>query len=395
MGKRSRPTSGQQTPAAPVPIKTSPAPTPASNPADESAIEAQVESLLDQAERQVQTITNLVSEDSAELPSEPTDHHDAEDAADSLPDQAASAAEQPHPTAAASAGESEPTEPVTEGPVDTAALQNQVDAILAQAGHPAGPTLVAQKDGEAFGAEVEAAAEPSMDAQPESDPSSNTGDGDAATARDESASAADLSTGQSTEDPQPTPVAPEIDLAAVDAVIADAAQRAMEEDEFESGLAGSTQDAQTIDPPVTPPASREACEPESEHVPTAPAAAPPPAPKRKLVVKGGDASMRREKPKKRPPARDRDLDGEFPTAPIEERDSTESDDDQPLLSSQEDQDDLTLRSRVTRFTFRQMAAMNAPWHSWTKQTRYAVLGITFLNVLLATVAYYILLRRWF
>lgn len=379
MGKKSRPTSGQQSPAAPVPLKADPPPQPPApvrSGGDEKAIGAQVDALLDQAEQQVRTMTELVNDSAPEQSPRDAAEKTAQEPA--APESASPESQQE--STPAEAGEPEQPQPALDGPVDPEALQSQVDAILAEAGHHTGPTLATPSDDPDENLETEIDAGSDRDTETAIQTGAPQNDASPAPGSDSTDEAA---ADEQDDDPLNDP--PQIDLAAVDAVIADAAQRAMEEDDFEVGSARGIGDDQTIDPPVTSPAPTAAA--------NAADPAPPPAPKRKLVVKGGDASMRRDKSKRRRPSVS-DLDGHPSAASVEERDSIESDDPQPHTSVEDEQPEVRLRARVARFTFRQMAAMNAPWHSWTVQTRYAVLGITFLNIALAAVAYFILLRRW-
>jgi len=41
-----------------------------------------------------------------------------------------------------------------------------------------------------------------------------------------------------------------------------------------------------------------------------------------------------------------------------------------------------------------MAVLNTPWKGWSSSMQKAVLALTFVNVVLAAAAYFVLLRRW-
>lgn len=166
-----------------------------------------------------------------------------------------------------------------------------------------------------------------------------------------------------------------MDIAAVDAVIADAAQRAIEQDDFETS--GSAAPREAVSP--TESTEREGAE----------------SPRR--VVKGGDASMRRVKPKEsRRKSGDADLDGEFARPNEQRSDSAAAQEREALVESPaaSEPPDPRLRARATRAALRGMAAMNEPWSRWTPPTRYMVLAFTLLNITLAGVAYIIVLSRW-
>lgn len=409
MGKKSRPTSGQhQAPAAPVPLKPDPPAPGAIESADSTpveGIEAQVDALLDQAQHQVQSMSELVNESArddspVDVPAQETAEAEepassrsptaavevdtlaaliAEKAAakpaavqDATEEPGASAAALETPAPATADSESAPALDVNEiaddtddtEPLDTEALQSQVDAILVEAGHLAEPR--------------------ESESQPhdsEFDPRSTSDHLDGAAAPLKEA---------------PGEAATEADLASVDAVIADAAQRALEADDFESiGAGPDGGDHPSLAPAA--PASRTASTAQAAPVPALAPAAPP---RRAAVVKGGDASMRREKPKKtRPSAADAGLDGnlrppaaESPEAPAPPLPGAESSSWlRPLLARTAP----GLRARIAEGTLQTLATMNSPWKSWSPATRKAILAITFVNMVLAVGAYVVLLKRLF
>ncbi|MCC6909988.1 MAG: hypothetical protein IT430_18795 [Phycisphaerales bacterium] len=356
MAGKSRPTSGKS-PAAPVPLKADgppshkPAPRPSNAPApqtveppvqspNEAQVEAQVEALLDEAEQQVQAMSELVG-DAPPPQSTPVDESPQNPAP---PDPAA--VDKPASAAAEAANveESPASAPPLDDPVDPAALQSQVDAILAEAGHAAGVD-----DAEDL---PSAAPEIEDDFPAAAAPSGN----DAVDA-----------------------AAPPMDIAAVDAVIADAAQRAMEQDEFETG-AGD--EAVAMAGAASPADSAERVDGES--------------PRR--VVKSGDASMRRVKPNSnRRSTGAADLDGGFAKSDGPRRDSAAQQEREALVETPtaSEPPDSRWRARAVRAALRGMAAMNEPWSRWTPPTRYVVLAFTVLNITLAGVAYIIVLSRWF
>lgn len=370
--------SGTTKPSSPAPAQRPPQP-PAASP---EPIEEQVDALLDQAQQQVKTMAELTN---AEEPKS-----DGPESASAAPLQAGTASPQPESAASSSEpaataptspvpveGSSDPTEPQpdsateasaevsdessppqpvasADAPVDPAALQSQVDAILAEAGYPVGEAMVnAQVPPEDEAPED--AARPSSGAEVENEP-----------ARDEA----------------PT----RVDLSEVDAVIADAAERAMEEEDFDSSAA---EPSEATGPAALPAAGAKA----------GPAGAAAPA-RPKAVKKGGDASMRREKRKRKPP--DVDLDGDFTsTAPL-----TATPDDRADDSAEESNEDLTFEpvasvesppegwiEMIRRHAMTTLSLANSPWHTWSVVTRCAVLAVTIGNGLLALIAFVVVLRR--
>ncbi len=326
-------------------------------------IEAQVDALLDQAQQQVQSMSELVGEPASDDPIEGGAPQGA--AALDAPPPSTAPPEQsradPPAVAAGAVYRGSPAPIVRKnvaeaiGPLDTDALQSQVDAILADASQVAMPP------------ESESHTGP----QPPPDPPDTQTPGPAVAASQPGA---------------------EVDLASLDAVIADAAQRAMEEDEF-GAIDPSRRDGDAPRPTAsatpaggTPPAPA-----------TAPAAsAPTAAPRREPVAKGGDAPPRREMPAPaRPRACDIDLDGDFP-APAVKAPAP------PAPSPAEKASWLRtalswsdpLRGIVAGSALRALTVINSPWKKCSPSTQKAVLALTFVNVVLALGAGYVLLRRW-
>ncbi len=378
MAKSFRPPSKTKPPAAPVPL-AAPAATPAPQRPDNARtgsaasgddqgaapIEQQVEALIDHAQQQAQAIADLAApsgsdETSGEAaPNQPPPSEEATMAGDSqsapgaprvnaAPTDAAGAAadakaQSPSPPAADPPAETatDSTAPAPEEPVDPAALQSQVDAILSEAGYP--------PDGE--GTAV--------------DPEDSSGDEEALTPP---------------EVAEPTSA----DLSEVDAVIAEAAQRALEDDAFEVGQ-GAHQSASAPSGPAAP-------------APSAPAAAAD-AGRPKAVLKGGDASMRRDKRQRRV-QQGTDLDGDLlrpaPVAPTGDPTASSDDDVIDFASSAttaEDAKEADWKIRLCRSTLHLLALANAPWRNWPPITRAAVLALTIGNGLLALVAFTVVLRR--
>lgn len=374
MAKSSRPPSKNKPPAAPVPLSapaSEPAPrTPAASAAPVAAsaalvepIEQQVEALIDQAQQQAREIADLANPSaSGEATGGATPGPPLSPEGEATPDGSPSAAGGPAVTAAtaatatdvgraadggggstsdsadspaANSAEATPAASADQ-PVDPVALQSQVDAILSEAGYPI--------DGEA-----EAATDASeSDAEEKPSPHGESG------------------------------AAP--DIAEVDAVIAEAARLALEDDSF--GAAEADRGA----------ASRG---PDGAELRAADASRP------KAIPKGGDVSMRRDKRQRRV-QKGADLDGEFPgAAPIAPAaalaDVDGGDDDSlefalpptevaaPAVSG--------WKQRLRRGTLSVLAAANAPWHAWPPITRAAVLALTIGNGLLALVAFAVVLRR--
>ena len=256
-------------------------------------------------------------------------------------------------TAAPAAADEERVEPAsgeqvsedTIEPLDTDALQSQVDAILAEA------TQVTESD----------------ENEPLADSSSTPDSLDV-------------------ETPPPTAAgsepAAEVDLASVDAVIADAAQRALDEDDFETGDPGRD---------VAPEPGR------APVVATASTPAPPATPRPELVPKGGDKSMRREKPRPvRLSVSDSRLDGDPPPTPVQvPKPVAPTPREEPSwLRTFLFQTTPRLAKQAADPTLRCMAVLNSPWKSWSPSTRKAIMAITCVNIVLAVGAYYVLLRRW-
>lgn len=376
MAKSSRPPSKNKPPAAPVPLSapaSEPAPrTPAASAAPPPAsaapvvaaapaepIEQQVEALIDQAQQQAREIADLATpsasgeatdeaapghplspegeptpNDSPSAPGAPaataavTDVARAADAGDgSTPDSAESPAADP--------AEATPAAPADQ-PVDPVALQSQVDAILSEAGYPV--------DGEA-----EAATDASeSDAEEKPSPDGESG------------------------------AAP--DIAEVDAVIAEAARLALEDDSF--GAAETDRGAAARGPDGAELRAADASRP-------------------KAVPKGGDVSMRRDKRQRRV-QKGADLDGEFPcaapVAPAEAPADVEGGDDDSLEFALPPTEVAApagsgWKQRLHRGTLSLLAAANAPWHAWPPITRAAVLALTIGNGLLALIAFAVVLRR--
>jgi hypothetical protein len=56
--------------------------------------------------------------------------------------------------------------------------------------------------------------------------------------------------------------------------------------------------------------------------------------------------------------------------------------------------DPRLQARAKRVLLKGLSSLNAPWHTWPMTTRYAVLGLTAVNLIFALATYFILLKRW-
>ncbi len=317
-------------------------------------IEGQVEALLDQAQAHVQAISQLsaeVSPDEAVAP--PVNEASSE----------------------ATVGAA------TEEPIDPVALQKQVDAILEEAGH-----FVDEPAGEAD--EDDAAASPLGAGAPVT--ATATVATPAASALQDPARAVgpaqtDDEVGRSGVDTTP------VDLAAVDAVIADAALKALEED---------VEPADEATPSVgAMPAPRTGAGVGPTVAASAAASSGVPAVSRKPVVKGGDASMRRGKKKRVAP--DSDLDGDFARPSPEPEPSAEESAvptepapmPEPGGNVASSSPRAPIVQRLGRFALTGLAALNAPWHTWPLLTRYAVLALTLGNVLLAAIAFTVVLSR--
>lgn len=369
MAKSSRPPSKNKPPAAPVPLSTpasEPAPrTPAASAAPVAAsaapvepIEQQVEALIDQAQQQAQAISDLAnSSASGEAIGGATPGHPLSSEGEATSNDSPSAAGgpavatatdvgraadggggSPSNSAESPAANSAQATPAASAdqPVDPVALQSQVDAILSEAGYPV--------DGEA-----EAATDASeSDAEEKSSPHGESG------------------------------AAP--DIAEVDAVIAEAARLALEDDSF--GAAEADRGA----------ASRG---PDGAELRAADASRP------KAIPKGGDVSMRRDKRQRRV-QKGADLDGEFPgaapIAPAEAPADVDGGDDDSLEFALPPTEVAApagsgWKQRLRRGTLSVLAAANAPWHAWPPITRAAVLALTIGNGLLALVAFAVVLRR--
>lgn len=372
MAKSSRPPSKNKPPAAPVPLSapaSEPAPrTPAASAAPVAAsaapvepIEQQVEALIDQAQQQAREIADLANPSaSGEATGGATPGPPLSPEGEATPDGSASAAGGPAVTAAAAAadvgraadgGGGSPSDSAespaansaeatpaasADQPVDPVALQSQVDAILSEAGYPI--------DGEA-----EAATDASeSDAEEKPSPHGESG------------------------------AAP--DIAEVDAVIAEAARLALEDDSF--GAAEADRGAAARGPGGAESLAADASRP-------------------KAIPKGGDVSMRRDKRQRRV-QKGADLDGEFPgAAPIAPAaalaDVDGGDDDSLEFALPPTEGTAPVGSgwkqRMRRATLSLLAAANAPWHAWPPITRAAVLALTIGNGLLALVAFAVVLRR--
>jgi len=369
MGKKSRPTSDKpQAPAAAAPLKANPPASKASEPAAPpvEAIEAQVDALLGQAQEQVQSMSELINEPAPNAPPHAT--------AEAKPNGAETASEEPPASTAAPetpatddeglSASDEPANAETCEPLDTEALQMQVDAILAEAVQCAEPAAHAMEEHDS-----------NLDPLPPADPP----DGEAP-----------VSEVARPERPS------EAEIASVDAVIADAAQRALDEDEdddFEAmGVARDESDLPGVAPAA--PAARTASTPEA-----VPAPAPSASPRRAAVVKGGDASMRREKRKEpRPPAADAGLDGNLrppPSVALPEPPAAAGPKpkDFSWLRPPMARTALGLRAKIAHAALQALAAMNSPWKRWSPATRKAILALTFVNIVLAVGAYMVLLGR--
>ncbi|MCL4198751.1 MAG: hypothetical protein KJZ69_14785 [Phycisphaerales bacterium] len=370
MAKSSRPPSKSKPPAAPVPLST-----PASEPAPRSPvaaapvatsaapvepIEQQVEALIDQAQQQAQAISDLAnSSASGEAIGGATPGHPLSSEGEATSNDSPSAAGGPAvatatatdvgraadggggspsnsaESPAANSAEATPAAPADQ-PVDPVALQSQVDAILSEAGYPI--------DGEAEAAtdasESDAAEKPSPDGESRAAP----------------------------------------DIAEVDAVIAEAARLALEDDSF--GAAEADRGAAARGPDRAELRAADASRP-------------------KAIPKGGDVSMRRDKRQRRV-QKGADLDGEFPgaasIAPAEAPADVDGGDDDSLEFALPPTEVAApagsgWKQRLRRGTLSVLAAANAPWHAWPPITRAAVLALTIGNGLLALVAFAVVLRR--
>lgn len=412
MTGKSRPTSGsQRAPATPVPLKADPPPAPKSpaptpkraqeQPTASEQLRVQVDDLLDKAEENVRTLN--------ELAAEPADAEESN--VDPTPDQPRPSAEEPVPSfgddldgptpvPATPTDSSEPVDQVEsrggasqedaetekfeaddvtaeefieesslDDPVDPAVLQSQVDAILAESGHVVEslPDATEANAGESLKVESEAPADGLTEPIEEEAGAAESMQGAPA----ESSAGADRAADSASSSPDEQEE--KIDIAAVDAVIADAAQRAMEQDDLD----GSDPTVERSQPDDEQPAAGQAAQSQ---------VAPPGA-----VRKGGNVSMRDNPPPRPPAAAPKPADAErAPEKAEPARDTPSGRSTQPAAATL----DPSLKARLLRLTLQGLARLNAPWHSWPPVTRYALLGLTAANLVFAAAAYVLLIKRW-